>query len=233
MRGPDAPSGWPIAIAPPLGLTRLSSNGSSSPRRQARTCVAKASLISMTSMSFSVRPARSSAFFAAGTGPKPMMRGSTPATPVDRMRAIGLAPATSPAFLLATIIATAPSLMPEALPAVGAPVFDKGANFGRVPGVMPGRGFAPSAAVTAPALAAGDGLGRDGDRVEPRAAVALQHRARNLDRQPGDERGVARDAAAVLAALVGAADDDVLDLVGGKAAVGDDLGDDAGEHVVG
>ena len=43
----------------------------------------------MISMSLIVSPARSSAFFAAGTGPKPMMRGSTPATALDRMRAIG------------------------------------------------------------------------------------------------------------------------------------------------
>src|SRR5712671_7105772 len=42
-----------------------------------------------------------------------------------------------------------------------------------------------------------------------------------------------RDAAAILAALVGAANDDILDLVGGKAALRDDLGDDCGEHVVG
>src|SRR6266851_2239755 len=42
-----------------------------------------------------------------------------------------------------------------------------------------------------------------------------------------------RDAAAVLAALVGAADHDILDLVGGKATLRDDPGDDLGEHVVG
>ena len=41
-----------------------------------------------------------------------------------------------------------------------------------------------------------------------------------------------RDAAAVLAGLIRATDDDVFDLVGRKAAVGDDLGDDPGEHVV-
>ena len=44
---------------------------------------------------------------------------------------------------------------------------------------------------------------------------------------------MARDAAAVLAALIGAADDDVFDLVGGEPALRDDLGDDFGEHVVG
>src|SRR5271170_206860 len=44
---------------------------------------------------------------------------------------------------------------------------------------------------------------------------------------------MARDTAAVLAALVAAADDDILDPVRGKPAFGDNLGDDAGEHVVG
>src|SRR5215472_7990174 len=55
-----------MAIAPPFGLTRLSSNDTSSPRRQASTCEANASLISITSMLAIVRPARSNAFFAAG-----------------------------------------------------------------------------------------------------------------------------------------------------------------------
>ena len=42
------------------------------------------------------------------------------------MRAIGCAPAASPALRLATIIATAPSLMPEALPAVVTPSLNSG-----------------------------------------------------------------------------------------------------------
>ncbi len=44
---------------------------------------------------------------------------------------------------------------------------------------------------------------------------------------------MACDAAAIFAPLIGAADHDILDLVGGKAALRDDLGDDCGEHVVG
>ncbi len=44
---------------------------------------------------------------------------------------------------------------------------------------------------------------------------------------------MAGDAAAVFAPLVGAANDDILDLVGGKAALRDHLGDHLGEHVVG
>src|SRR5258706_4656269 len=42
-----------------------------------------------------------------------------------------------------------------------------------------------------------------------------------------------RHATAVLATLVGAADDDILDLVSAETALRDDLGDDLSEHVVG
>ena len=44
---------------------------------------------------------------------------------------------------------------------------------------------------------------------------------------------MARDAAAVLAPLVGAADDDILDLGWVERALRDDGGDDGGQHVVG
>ncbi len=83
------------------------------------------------------------------------------------------------------------------------------------------------------ALAAGDGLRRHDDGVQAAAAIALQDRACDLDRQPGEEPGMAPDAAAVLARLVGAADDHVLDLFRGERALFDDFGDDRGQHVVG
>src|SRR5438105_188602 len=44
---------------------------------------------------------------------------------------------------------------------------------------------------------------------------------------------MAPDAAAVLAGLIGAADDDVLDLFRVEGALLDNLGDDRGQHVVG
>jgi len=47
------------------------------------------------------------------------------------------------------------------------------------------------------------------------------------------KRGVARDAATVLAGLVWRADDDILRSCRREAAIGDDPGDDPGEHVVG
>ena len=131
-------------MAPPLGLTRLSSKATPKPLRQASTCAAKASLISITSMSFSSRPARSSAFLAAGTGPKPMERGGTPATPVAITRTSGLTPALSPASRLATISAAAPSLMPDALPAVVTPSGNSALSLCKVSIVVSGRGCSSS-----------------------------------------------------------------------------------------
>ena len=56
-------------------------------RTTASACAANASLSSITSMSASRRPARSSAFCAAGTGPIPMISGAHPATAMLRTRA--------------------------------------------------------------------------------------------------------------------------------------------------
>ena len=66
MRAPDAPIGWPSATAPPLTLTLSSSMPST--RIEFRVTEAKASLISQRSMSSVLRPAFSSAFFAAAAG---------------------------------------------------------------------------------------------------------------------------------------------------------------------
>ena len=55
-RAPVQPTGWPRAMAPPLGLT-VSGSGDSS-RCQASTTEANASLISTVSMSAMVRPGR-------------------------------------------------------------------------------------------------------------------------------------------------------------------------------
>src|SRR5262249_3832937 len=82
-------------------------------------------------------------------------------------------------------------------------------------------------------LAAGDGLCSHDDGVEPAAAIALQHRTRDLYRQAGQEPGMPPHAAAVLARLIGATDDDVLDLFRVEGALLDELGDDCGQHVVG
>src|SRR5579864_6869656 len=89
-RVPVAPSGCPRAIAPPLTLTLLRSRPSSF--STARYCPAKASFTSIRSISSSLSPAFLSATREAGTGPLPMILGSTPAMPQLTMRPMGFSP---------------------------------------------------------------------------------------------------------------------------------------------
>mmetsp|Transcript_37268 Transcript_37268/g.76054 ORF Transcript_37268/g.76054 Transcript_37268/m.76054 type:complete len:220 (+) Transcript_37268:234-893(+) len=121
MRAPDAPSGWPSAMAPPHAL--VFSRGRFRAFSTARYCAANASLTSIRSMSSTVRLARARAIWKAGTGPKPMIVGSTPAMPHDTTRASGVKPLAVTASSLATTIAAAPSVMPDAVPAVTVPSF--------------------------------------------------------------------------------------------------------------
>ena len=65
-RAPDAPIGWPSAIAPPLTLTR--SHGTPSSRAECTATDAKASLISIRSSEPTSSPARLSAFWIAFAG---------------------------------------------------------------------------------------------------------------------------------------------------------------------
>ena len=65
-----------------------------------------------------VRPALANAFWLAGTGPIPMTRGATPAVALATMRAIGFNPCDDSAACDASNKAAAPSLIPDALPAV-------------------------------------------------------------------------------------------------------------------
>src|SRR5260221_5588330 len=60
-----------------------------------------------------------------------MMRGSTAALAAERILAIGFLPRFSPHFLEAITSAAAPSLMPEALPAVTTPPSNRGFNLAR------------------------------------------------------------------------------------------------------
>ena len=66
-----------MAIAPPLTLTRDSSQPSSRPT--ASTWPANASLTSSRSMSARVSPVAASSLRMANAGPMPMIAGSTPA----------------------------------------------------------------------------------------------------------------------------------------------------------
>mmetsp|Transcript_16556 Transcript_16556/g.52805 ORF Transcript_16556/g.52805 Transcript_16556/m.52805 type:complete len:322 (+) Transcript_16556:61-1026(+) len=151
MRAPEAPSGCPSAIAPPLLLVIARSRPSSF--SQARYWAAKASLISTRVMSASVRLARRSASLIAGTGPMPITLGSTPTLAYDTTRARGVSPCSATAASLATTSAPAPSLMPDALPAVTVPPFlNTGFSFASVSAVVPGRGPSSLSSVSTPRL---------------------------------------------------------------------------------
>ena len=85
---------------------------------------AKASLASTRSRSFTFQPAFSSALREAGIGPVPMTAGSTPAVAQEAMRASGVRPRFSASLALISTSAAAPSLRPDALPAVTVPSFE-------------------------------------------------------------------------------------------------------------
>src|SRR5215510_2992826 len=87
---PVAPSGWPIAIAPPLTLVISWLMPRSRMNRIATA--ANASFISQRSMSPTSRPALASALRAAGAGPVSMIVGSDPETAVITIRARGVLP---------------------------------------------------------------------------------------------------------------------------------------------
>ena len=87
MRPPEAPSGWPIAIAPPLALTISGSTFQAS--TQASDWTANASLSSTAETSAQVIPARASAFSAASTGAKPKSCGASAWVPRPATRASG------------------------------------------------------------------------------------------------------------------------------------------------
>ena len=119
MRAPEAPTGWPRGIAPPLTLVISCSRPSR--RIQPMVWAAKASLISMSPMSAMARPSRLSSFPVAGTGPYPMTPGSTPAAAEPTHRAMGLRPSARAFSPSINRSAAAPSLMPLELPAVTVP----------------------------------------------------------------------------------------------------------------
>ena len=75
---PEAPSGWPSAMAPPSGLSRRGSAPVSA--IQASGTGAKASFTSKTPTSDSETPALVSTFSVAGMGPVSISTGSAPVT---------------------------------------------------------------------------------------------------------------------------------------------------------
>ena len=94
-----------------------------SSRKHARTWAAKASLISTTSNCSNFMPVFARSFLTAGTGPMPMIFGSTPATPQSIILASGFKFRRLASSSDARTVAEAPSVMPDEFPAVMVPVF--------------------------------------------------------------------------------------------------------------
>ncbi len=89
----------------------------------------------------------------AGTGPVPMIAGSTPAEAQSMMRASGLRPSSLAFSADITTTAAAPSLMPEALPAVTVPFLMKaGRSLAKVSMVQFGRMNSSLSTMTSPFL---------------------------------------------------------------------------------
>src|SRR5258708_6597570 len=148
-RAPDAPTGWPIAIAPPLTLTLEVSQPRSLLTAQA--CAAKASLASIRSRSPMLQPAFFSAAREAGIGPVPMILGSTPAWPHETIRPSTFLPSLAACFAVISTTAAAPSLIPEALPAVTVPSFSNaGLSLAIESSVAPWRGYSSVSTTMSP-----------------------------------------------------------------------------------
>src|SRR5262245_35638326 len=159
-RAPDMPSGCPSAIAPPCGLTCSAASATPSWRRQASPCEAKASLISIRSKSPILRPSRCISLRVEGTGPIPITRGGTAADAMPSTRARGVRPWRFAASAEAMITAAAPSLMPEALPAVMVPGLRTiGLSLARPSSVVSGRGCSSFSTTTGPPLPPGTSTG--------------------------------------------------------------------------
>ena len=80
-----------------------------------------------------------------------MIEGSTPAVAQETMRAIGVVPRFSASAMLISTATAAPSLMPEALPAVTVPVLEKaGRSFCSVSKLVSGRGYSSSLMMMSP-----------------------------------------------------------------------------------
>src|ERR1041385_2591447 len=239
------PSGCPSAMAPPLGFTRGSSSARPSRRGQASAWAANASLSSMTLISSSRSRARARAFPVAGTGPIPMMRGSTPAAATATTRALGVRPSSSTALSDATSSAHAPSLSPLEFPAVTDPLpspRNAGLSLARISGVVSGRMPSSSQKIASgPPAPRNDSFatplssrGRAAPVAIPTISLANLPRARAARRKPPHQEPHPRDVAVVLPGLVGAAHHHVGDPGGVEPRMPlEKLRDGVGGEVVG
>ena len=117
---PVAPSGWPRAIAPPIGLTFDGSRPRSP--MTARACAANASFSSIQSSWSCVMPAAAHAAGMANFGPMPMISGGTPRTANEENFASGVRLCSRKIFSLTISSAPAPSDICELLAAVTVPL---------------------------------------------------------------------------------------------------------------
>ena len=115
-RAPEAPRGWPRAIAPPRELSRAGSAARSA--SQASGTGANASFTSYASMSSMVSPARSRTLRVAGMMPVSMRIGSSPVTENEWNRARGRSESRDAMRSLMIRTAAAPSVSGEELPGV-------------------------------------------------------------------------------------------------------------------
>src|SRR5262249_50949641 len=115
-RAPVAPTGCPMAMAPPLGFTRSMSGLSS--RSHASTTEANASLISIVSMSDIAKPVRSNSRRVASIGPVSISTGSTPTRHSSTKRARGRRLSSLAFAAVISSTAAAPSVICDDDPAV-------------------------------------------------------------------------------------------------------------------
>src|SRR3569623_118421 len=138
----------------------------------------------------------------------PMLRGGTAADAMPRMRARGVSPCAFAAASDATMSAAAPSLTPEALPAVTVPGLRNGVlSLASCSSVVSGRGCSSASIVTTSPLRPATSTGTISPLKKP-AAIA-----RHGFGQAREQQRHARDVAIVLAGLVGAAEIDVVELL--------------------
>mmetsp|Transcript_14236 Transcript_14236/g.35525 ORF Transcript_14236/g.35525 Transcript_14236/m.35525 type:complete len:226 (+) Transcript_14236:152-829(+) len=170
-RAPDAPIGWPSAIAPPQTFTRAASSRSC--WQTARLCAAKASFASTRSRSSTRHPALARHLRTAGTGPIPITRGSTPALAAATIRARTGVPVEAAYSSEATRSAAAPSFSPDALPAVTLPSFWKaGRSFASLSAVTPGLGYSSRAKSSGSPFFCGTGTATISRSNQPAAIAA-------------------------------------------------------------
>ena len=86
-------------------------------------CEANASFNSTNPISSIFNPALCNAFCVAGTGPTPIIAGSTPADAIETIFANGVKEYSFTAFSLANNKEAAPSFIPDEFPAVTVPSF--------------------------------------------------------------------------------------------------------------